>query len=149
MAIQCNPAVLAGPFSFISAHDSAVDTEKATFADEWRRYVEGAPGAEPPLKEGEEPTVWELTPITSVRLLSQLRGVLDEHGRTAWCIATAAFAITGVEGLLDDSGKPMQLKYQRHEGFTTLTEAMLDMIGGAVLADIGVTVINHKLPNVD
>ncbi len=149
MAIRLQSASLSKPFSFISRHDEAVDTKRKGFADEWKRYRDGAPGAEPPLKDGIEPTVWELSPITGSRHRGQLQGILDEHGKTAWFIANAASGITNVTGLLDENGETVRLEFTMEDGYRCIAESQLADIPPEVLVEIGTALVTHNIPNPD
>ena len=149
MAIRLNSASLSKPFSFISIHDGAVDKDKKGFEDEWQRYKDGAPGAEPPLVDGVEPTVWELTPITNAKLLGHLAGKLVDGNNIAWAIAYAAYGITGVDNLEDEDGNPIELKRERIDGYMAVRESQFVKIPAPILIEIGQALISHNSPNAD
>lgn len=143
MAIKLQPATLSEPFSYISLHDDALDMERPTFADEFALFKDGV--GPPPLKEGVEPTVWELQPIADAQLQGILDGVREEHGRTLWFIATACVGIVGVSGAPKELGKIERIR--SNEGYQTLSKRQQDMLGGALLAELGVQIIAAAVVN--
>lgn len=145
MAIKLT-ATLVEPFSYISLQDDAIDGDHEDFAEEFRKYREGTI-AMPPLKDGKEPTVWTLKPVTSSRLKAMLDGIRNEHGQAAWLVATAAAGIKGVEGIQDESGKPFKLKFDRSDGYEIVCEEHLDMIGATVLNELGMAIVTHNSPS--
>ena len=148
MAIKLQSASLNDSFSYISLSDGAVDTECETFKEDWERYRDGNVDS-PPLKDGEEPTIFELTPIASVSQRALLQGVLDAHGRTAWAVATAAQGITNISGLKGEDGKAFKLLRVRVDGYSTIVEEQLSLLGREVLSEIGAVLINHSRPKTD
>jgi hypothetical protein len=145
MAIKLQ-ATLVEDFSYISLHDDAIDGDADDFAEEFRKYREGTRPM-PPLKEGAEPTVWTLKPIASAKLRAALDGVRAEHGQAAWALATAAAGIKGVEGVKGEDGKPLKLQFARQDGFHVLADASLDLIGVAILHEIGMVLLTHNSPS--
>lgn len=147
MAIKL-ASTLVEEFSYISLHDEAIDSsgDPDEFAEEWKKYREGTREL-PPLKDGVEPTVWTLKPITSARLAAMLDGVRAEHGQAAWAIATAAAGIKGVSGLKKDDGTPFKLQYTRVDGYHLVVNEQLDMIGPAILNELGMAILAHNSPS--
>lgn len=145
MAIKLQ-STLVKEFSYISLHDEAIDASGDDFAEEFKKYREGTIDM-PPLKDGEEPTIWTLKPITSARLTAMLDGVRAEHGQSAWTIATAAAGIKGVSGIKNADGTPFKLSYQRADGYDILTNEVLDAIGPAVLNELGMAILTHDSPS--
>ena len=147
MAIRLTAASLSDKFEYISRLDEAVDTDRDDFDGEWKRYRDGAPEAECPLKDGIEPTRWELTPITDSRQRSHLQGFQEKHGSSGLMVAYAACGITGVTNLLDEDGKAVKLKRIREDGYWTVSEAQLSKIPAEVLVEIGAVLLTHNIPS--
>jgi hypothetical protein len=146
MAIKL-ASTLVKEFSYISLHDEAIDASGDDFEEEFKKYREGQIPL-PPLKDGVEPTVWTLKPITSARLSAMLDGVRAEHGQAAWTVATAAAGIKGVSGLKNADGTAFKLTpFQRVDGYEILTNEVLDAIGPAVLNELGMAILTHNSPS--
>ena len=146
MGIKLQAATLVEPFEYISLHDSAMDTEAEGFAEAFKKYREGSIEA-PPLKQGEEPTVWTLVPITDARLKAMLDGVREEHGTAAWAVMTAAAGIQAVSNLADPDGKPFKIKREFRDGFSFVANEQLNLIGAEVLNEIGMVILTHDSPS--
>jgi len=146
MAIKLKSAALSKPFSYISIEDAAINSEGDDFDEEWLRYRDGSIDS-PPLVDGIEPTVWELTPIADSQHQAHLQGILEEHGQVAWAIAYASRGITGASNLEDDSGKTVAIKRERIDGYMTVRPSQLAQIPVKILAEIGRVLITHNSPN--
>ena len=143
MGIKLQPATLQEAFDYISIHDDALDVERENFADEFATFREG--NGEPPLKEGCVPCVWKLQPIADAQLSGQLEGVREEHGRTSWFIATACVGLVGVTGAPKELGKIRRIRSE--EGYSTLAKDQQDLIGGALLSELGIQLLTHATPS--
>lgn len=145
MAIRLTSSTLSTPFEYISSQDGALDVNSKGFKEKWQQYRDGTI-TEPPLLEGEEPTRWELTPITNSRQRSYLQGYHEKHGASALFVAYAASGITGVNGLLDEHGEPVELQFVREDKYSIVSEQQIATIPAEVLVEIGTVLLTHDAP---
>lgn len=146
MAIKLT-ATLVEPFSYISLQDDAIDGDHEDFAEEFRKYREGTI-AMPPLKDGKEPTVFVLRPLTDPELSNELAQYRDN--RTKWLCEVARYSIAEIRNL-DDDGKPVRMRLARSNGFPCIPDdifARLHGVGrGALLQELGMAVLTHNSPS--
>jgi len=135
-----------GKFSRVSISDPAIDKTGDDFSEQWQRYNDGATPM-PPLVNGEEPTVFELTPVTDAELLAHIEGKLDDKVGQKWAVEMASYCLTGVQNLTDEDGKPFELKFERVNGFNRVCKEHRNLIGRDLLVELGFAVINRKSPS--
>jgi hypothetical protein len=149
MAIKLQ-STLVEEFSYISLHDEALDTEGDAdeFAEAWKKYRDGAIPM-PPLKDGKEPTIFTLRPLTDPDLSNDLAQY--QENRTKWFCEIARYSIVGIQNLCDEDGEPVRVKPFRRNGFRCIPDdvyARLHSFGrGAILAEIGMHVLTHNSPS--
>ena len=146
MAIRLQSATLSTAFDHICKLDEAVDQDCEDFDKVWDRYLEGG---DCPLKEGVEPTVWQLTPIANSRQRANLHGIGEEHGSLGLMVGYAAAGITGVSNLLDDDGNIVKIKRTRLSGYNVVVESQIALIPPEVLIELGNRLLTHDSPNDD
>lgn len=148
MAIKLQSATLVDDFEYISLTDSALDVDNKDFQDSFEKYKDGM--GDPLLKDGEEPTRFKLRPIADVQLLSKLRGQHERHGRSAFAREAGAIGIKGVSGLNDPAtGNPLELKFDRKDGYTILCADHQNMLGLDLMEELGLMVLTHAHPKRD
>ena len=148
MGIRLRPASLNDEFEYISLHDDALDGDAEDFAEKFAMYREGTKDS-PPLKEGKEPTRFILRPLVDAQLRGKLEGVREEHGRSAWFIATACVCLRSASGLKYEDGKPFKIKHDRVDGYETVIKEQQDLLGAPLLTELGMIVHTHELPKND
>lgn len=133
MSFVLKTKTLAGKYEYVLSTDPALDQKADGFADAFRIAVETGKTDGLPLKDGQRPTVFELThlgPDASGWLLDQ--GATEGNHRMS--LHGIALALVGIKGALDEEGKPVQWKRRRNPergGFVALDDAQLE----AVVAD--------------
>lgn len=133
-------------YTYISIHDPAVDVNADGFAEEWKKYIDGTI-QEPPLKQGQSPTVFTLKPITSASLIARLKGVNVASGSQSWAVATAAHCIVSIENFSDTDGVPFEPRLVNVSGFSSISEDDKDLIGEKILAELGGRLITRRSPS--
>lgn len=146
MALRLEPLSLNGKFSYVSANDPALDRDAEDFEESWEKYLEGGL-ALPPIKNGEEPTVFELTPVTDAELSAHIQGKLDDTVGQKWAVEMASYCLTGIQNLTDSEGNPFRLKFDRVLGFNKVCKEHRNLIGKDLLVELGFRVINRKSPS--
>ncbi len=145
MAIRLKEPTLTEPYEYISRQDEALDTEREDFEEAWERYLDG--GEEPPLRQGQEPTIFLLKPITDATLRAKLVDATQNDGHTTACVAYAAHALESVRGLLDHEGKPYKLRHVSAGGYRHVHPDQITEIGLPIAIELGVRAMNHDSPN--
>lgn len=140
-------ATLNDTFEYISPRDEAMDTERKGFTEEFDRYRHGL--AEPPLKEGVEPTVFVLRPVSvDAGLAAKLDGVCEKDGRSMWSLTAAALGIVGWRNLEDpDTGEPLEHETVRAQGYDALTKPLQDKLTKPLLVELGQVILLHNNPS--
>jgi len=133
-----------GPFTHILSKDPALDTEAEGFADAYSRFLET--GVLPPLKPGEEPTVFNLTPVTDAELDAEIRGKLDSIGQR-WAVETASYCLTSIDNLRDGEGNEFKLQHDTINGFKKVCRDHRNLLGREILNELGTICINKSSPS--
>lgn len=144
MAIQLLDPNLQGEFTHISVADPALDRDAEDFESKWEQYMET--GSMPPLKDGEEPTVFKLKPIEDAELDAKIRGKIDGTG-IAWAVETACYSLKAIDNLRDHNGKKFELKFESVDGFRKVCREHRNLLGRELLAELGLVCIGKQSPS--
>lgn len=144
MGIKLLEPALMGEFTYISLNDSALDTDAEGFSDAWEQFIEH--GKMPPLKPGEEPTVFRLRPVTDAELDARIRGKLDGVG-IAWAVETACYSLVGIDNLKDSEGRPFVLEFEMVHGFRKVCKEHRNLLGRELLTELGQVCIGKQSPS--
>lgn len=144
MAIQLLDPSLQNEFTHISMNDSALDRDADGFQDAWEAFLET--GKLPPMKPGDEPTVFRLKPITDAELSAKIKGKLDSIG-TAWAVETACYSLVAVENVRDKDGNPFRLEHVMVDGFKKVCKEHQNLLGEQLLSELGQRCIGRQSPS--
>jgi len=131
---------LIGDFEYISVYDDAVDSSGDDFPEKWKRYLDGQ--AEPPLKPGEQPTVFVLKHLTELekkRLIEQE----EKHGHQATALTACAIGIKAAKNWTDgkthtfarevDTAWIYPISIVKAEELALLPQEVLTDLGGRIV----------------
>jgi hypothetical protein len=138
-----NPSLMSR-FTHILSSDPALDKDAEGFKEAYERFLET--GAKPPIKNGEEPTVFHLEPLKDAELDAATRGQLA-NGGSAWAVETACYALKQIDNLRDHDGKPFVLEFEMVNGFEKVCKEHRNLMGREVLAELGTVVIGKQSPS--
>ena len=133
-----------GEFTHILSKDPALDTDADGFDEKYSLFMET--GALPPIKPGEEPTVFVLKPVADAELDASIRGKLDNIG-TAWAVEMASYCLREVQNLVDSNGSKFELKHERINGFDKVCRDHRNLLGREILAELGSVCIGKQSPS--
>jgi len=139
--IQLLQPSLMGSFTHILSTDPALDKDAEGFKEGYEQFLET--GAQPPVKNGEMPTIFTLEPLKDAELDAATRGHLSKGG-TAWAVETACYCLTKIENLKDAEGKDFALEFEMVNGFRKVCKEHRNMMGREVLAELGTIVIGKQ-----
>jgi hypothetical protein len=132
-------------FTHILSSDPALDAEAEGFADAFKRFMET--GSQPPVKNGEEPTVFTLEQIKDAEKLADMKGKLERSGTEAWAVEVACYSLKSIANLRDQDGKPFELRFEMVNGFRKVCKEHRDMMGTDVLKELGTVVLGRQSPS--
>ena len=144
MAIQLLQPSLMGEFTHILSRDPALDTEAEGFAEAYEQFLEH--GTMPPLKPGEDPTIFTLKLVSDAELDAKIRGKLDNVG-SAWSVETASYCLRSIKNLRDEDGNEFVLKFERVDGFEKVCREHRNLLGREILAELGSICIGRQSPS--
>ena len=144
MAIQLLDPSLQGEFTYISINDPALDKDADGFEDAWERFIDC--GELPPIKNGEEPTVFRLKPVDDAELDAQIRGKLDSIG-IRWAVETASYSLVGIDNLRDKDGHEFKLGFEMVNGFRKVCKEHRNLLGRELLTELGQVCIGKQSPS--
>lgn len=144
MAIQLIDPSLQGAFTHISVSDPALDRDAEDFAAKWEQYLET--GSMPPIKNGEQPTVFRLEPIKDAELDAKVRGKIDATG-IAWAVEVASYSLVAIDNLRDAEGKKFVLEHETVDGFRKVKREHRNLLGRELLSELGLVCIGKQSPS--
>lgn len=141
--IQLRTATLQDDFDHICDSDPALDSERKGYEDELQRFRET--GKNPPLKDGQEPTVFKLRPIKSSKCLAMLNDLLLKEGLVTYYYQAACLGLVGVQNLPD-----FEVKRSRGvSGFEQVDVECMDLLPLQIIAELGKAVVEQSNPSPD
>lgn len=144
MAIILTPS-LQGKFSYILIKDPALDTEREGFTESWEQFLEH--GTMPMLKDGLEPTLFELELPTDAELNARITAKHSIDGMAPWAMDLASYSIKGVGNLKNQDGSNLELKFERVNGFPKLCKEHRDLFGVEIMQELGLRCYARQSPS--
>ena len=136
---------LVADYHFISRQDSAVNTDGEDFEQKWQQYLDGM--EEPPLRVGEQPTIFILKHLSSTDL-DLVREVGMQTSAHAAMLLACAIGLKGAKNWLD--GKDHTFRRDVVNDLVTPVEVVvkdeLDKLDGEVRIEIGQRVLQAATP---
>lgn len=143
--ITARPQTLAGTYDYISQMDSAVDRDVENFKELWGLYEYGK--GQPPLKPGQQPTVFKLRHLThsDERYLAPF---IDDAKRAA-CLPEAMHrvcrvVIVSVENFRDSEGGLVAFVAEETDGRKMCAEKCVDRLPQEVIYEIAAVALNRR-----
>lgn len=131
-------------YRYISLADDALDGEAPDFETRWGHYIDGL--GEPPVKDGEQPTVFVLRHLSSIE--RKRVQALKESGGEAMLLEACRLGLVGVENFAGQENYEFKRESDRRWGceVSRVTEKEINRLPPLVIDDLGTRIMLAGLP---